>query len=849
MAVDADPEVATEPPPAPPPESSEAPRRAVSDRGQELVAVPVAKRRRRAPKPPPQATREYESIDDVLGKYSTPSGATAARPDVHTPDDAVPPNEPDPARRDRATYGPIVLTPEAYDPDEPLPAGVEEPRPHSRDDEPPEPDKDKLRTIEDLCARFDLDGSGQFFIMVTRQQPRAYAGTATYGRMKNIVTVMDHDDFCLEYGGGQYMLQVYGPGKRGNAIDPVTRLPKKRALSKPIVVTIPWEGENAIPPNPEAASNPYEAEDAMHPRAQVGGVREALIGRRVNTLADAKMLETEVQKELTMDERQRQDRRENETERRREEQAALHVVRESKDETIRMQQGQIEELKKEIRQIANGSKSNGAEVVQAVAQMASALQQPRANEDELSRMKEAYEERLRTQRDSYEERLKDLSERYKREVEDRERVLMRDKEDGIRRAEEQARLAEQHRVASEQQLIKDRDREREDFKKDQERLKADQQREMDSLKRDHERDLARQKEQYENLLRAEKESNERERRTTEQLTSTKADLVKSTVESELRTATAEVTRLRADNDRLKAELDKKSNLPKQLKEFSDAAESLGFARDEGGAGKEEPATWQEILLKGGLTAMEKLPDILKNAGELLQARQNAARAEPARRAAAPVGPPVMLPPRERPAPPPMPPVTQPGPLAGWSTEDAPFNPAPMQEFYEPALPAARAPEAMMQPQPPPAMPPAAMRGPMPTPAEVAMAPSPSAPPPPPPRRARPSAVPSQAPAAASAPPAPAVQVSDEEILQFAPVVEEWLAKQEASPEDYARHAAVQLPILKAYAPVLTPEAIAAALRKNGKGLSPLIRRDGQRFLARFRAALLEEVEKERTQAP
>lgn len=818
-----------EPPPAGPPSDPEgepAPRRTLSDRGQPLVAVPPEKRKRRMAtkaKPPAPVTRDYQSIDDVLKKH-------ADRP-PHTPDDELPPDEPDPARRDRATYGRIELMPDVLDPEEPAPgASAEPPRRHSRDDEPPEPDANTLRTLEDLCARFDLDGTGQFFIMVTRQQPRAYAGTATYGRMRNIDISMSHEEFCLAYGGGQYIMQVYGPPKRGGIIDPKTLKPKKKALSKTITLTIPWEGENGLPPNPMAAIDPFENEEEPH-MSQGASVTDRLTSRRVNTLADAKIIETHTQKELTMDERQRQERREEVQQRRQAEAAAVDVLKESKDETIRMQQARIEELSKEVRAM-NGSKSNGSDVVHAVAQMATALQRPQANSDELQRMREGYEERLASQREAYEQRLKDLTERHKRELEDRERVLQRDKEDGVRRAEEAARIAEQHRAQDVQQVIKDRDREREDAKKDLERQKADQERERESLKREHERDIARQKEQYENLLRAEKESNERERRTTEQLTATKADLVKSTVESELRTATAEVARLRADNERLKTELDKKSNLPKQLKEFSDAAESLGFNRDEGG-GKEEPASWQDLLLKGGISTLEKLPEIMKNAGELLQIRQNANRPPPPPPGA--MGPPPMLP--QGPRHPPMQPVTHAPPLSGWATEDSPHNPMPVAEFYEPALPQSSHPPVVVQQHQPP----------MPTPAQVAMAPAPppSAPQPSVPPPPRPTTPP---PGETAPPPAAAPAITDEQIMQFVPVVEQWFSEQAASPEDYARHAATQAPILKVLAHSLTPEAIAAALRRNGHGLSPLIRRDGQRFLTRFRAALLD-TPKERPTTP
>jgi len=801
----------------------------LSDRGQPLVAVPPEGRRPRGqprkPKPAPPETEEYRSLDDVVRKHVARAveaeRALSRAPDVHTPDAELPPDESDPARRKKMTVGPIALTPDAYDPEAPFPPERRQPG-----YETPDLSDDTLRTLEDLIARFDLDGSGQFYIMVTRQKPPHYNSVLTQGRMRNITFPLTHEEFCEYYGGGQYQLIVYGPPARGGLIDPFTGKPKPKALSKPVTVIVPWQGEGGREPNPHAAQE-HEGGEGRLPATDL---QSALINRRSNTLADAKMLETATQKELIMDDRARQERKEDLRERRSQEATAVSVVKETKDEQIQMLQEQLREAKEEARQKPNGHNS-GAEVADAMARVIASVQPRQAGDDELQRMKASYEERIRNLGEAHQSRIKDIDERHRRELEDKERVLTREKEDGIKRAEEVARFANQQLAQREQQLIADRDREREDARKERERAHIDHQREVDLLKKDQERDLARQKEHYENLLAMERNTNQRDREMLKESLGTKGELLKSTAESELRMANNEVARLRAETERLKTDLEKKGNLPKQIKEFSEAAEGMGFVRDDGGRG-EEDTDWKTTLLRAGATVAEKLPEIIENAGKVVamtrgaQQQQQPGGRPPVQPGMPPPGAPRALPQQMGPH---AYPVTHVPPM--WATEDSAPPTTPLPDFQPSALPA-----PAPQPQPQPPQPAYAM--PLPAPPVQPTAAPPSVNEAPPPVAARPPG-PSAPPAAAPPPPAvAAIQVSEADILRFAPTLEAWLVDGKVPPEKYAEQVLQADPHIRLIAPGLTPEAVAAVLQKNGHGLSPLVRRDGQRFLRRFRDFIL-----------
>lgn len=813
------------------------PSEVMSSRGQRLV--PTNKRKRRIVQP----SSEKKSLDDVLAphqKVETDPEKPPPLPEVFSPADDIPPAEPDPARRDRPTMSRIVLTADAFEEGAELPPETEE---VSRAREPvPDLSDGKLRSLEDINARFDLDGSGQYFIQVDRVQPRTVNAIVTCGRMRDITRTLSYKQFCEIYGGGQYRLTVYGPPARSRLIDPLTGRVKPKALTMPITFSVPWQGEGAREPNPLAALDESELDDRMPGLGHGGGdLESALLRRRTNNMADAKMLETSVQRDLQMDERQRLDRREERAERRAEENAAVRAVKETSGEAMQLLKDQLDLANQKIAELSSRG-SNGSEVVTAVAEMAKSFGRSGASDMEMTRMRESYETQLENERRMHADRLKDIEARHKIELDEKERFFQRDKDDSVRRADESARAANERMRASEERLISERNQERSAAEKDRTQARETFERDKEVLKRDYERDMARQKEHYENLLRMEKETNARDRQTLESLHSTKGELQKTVVESENRQLNAEVKRLTSENNRLRDENEKKGNVSRVLKEARETAEAIGYAPDDGG--KDEPQTWQQTLLKGVVSAAEQLPAIIKTAGDVAAMRRGGgappeARPDPRQRAMPP-GPQYQpLPPRQERQ---MMPVSHVAPLGGWATEDSPppvFAPLPPPAMEPRPVP----PPPQGMPPPMQAMPPQA---PVPTPMYPVTPPGGTPPPmpmqsaPPPASgalHARPERPSMPPPAPVQSAPPPAAEISDQEILQYAPMFEAFFAEPE-SPEEKARALLPIVPNIREIASGLSEQRIAETLRKNGRPLSPLVRRQGQDYMRRFRQAIL-----------
>ena len=87
---------------------------------------------------------------------------------------------------------------------------------------------------------------------------------------------------------------------------------------------------------------------------------------------------------------------------------------------------------------------------------------------------------------------------------------------------------------------------------------------------------------------------------------------------------------------------------------------------------------------------------------------------------------------------------------------------------------------------------------------------------------------------------PRLRLEDADILPFVPELERMLAetvKEGVPPDTHAKKSLEQHPQLRLVAPSLSVEFIVGAIQRSG-GSSPLVRRDGQRFLRQFHQELL-----------
>ena len=284
------------PPPAPEPavtDDSEPPP--AEPEPPPVVAAPRALKRKAAAKP---AAPPAPSLDHVVQRHLARDAQAEsdldeqveqlARDPGYSGRGPVPPVESDPERRPGITMGEVAFTEDAGVPD-----FVE--------------NAQKPRTLEDLLAVFPV-GDGQYRIRVERKRPKEWGGYPCAGIQKSIRVALTIEQFRRVYGGGEYVLTVYGPPKRGGLFDPATGRQREKALTNEVTLTLAWTPPYGVPPQPDAAFDAEEEatfleseDDVQQPMRYGPGFRTA---GQVNTPADAKMFEAQLLHEREMAARQ-----------------------------------------------------------------------------------------------------------------------------------------------------------------------------------------------------------------------------------------------------------------------------------------------------------------------------------------------------------------------------------------------------------------------------------------------------------------------------------------------------------------------------------------------------------------
>ena len=503
--------------------------------GQELV-----KRRKKGPAP-----AEIRSIDDIARKYvSTTSTAPEPSPEperYHTPHAAVPPDIDDPADRAHPTITEIELTEDAFEVGTPPPTAATAPERVEpvRDFTSPE---DKPRTLDDIMARFPFDGSGQYYIYVERKFPAQHEGISCNGRQKNITERMSFEEFCVEYGGGDYQLIVYGPPVRGGLRDPKTGNVIPKSLTKAIRFYVPHSRPGAMDPNLHSAYQIAPAEDDDRPRTfhSASDVTQSLLNRRANSLPDARIVEAHLQHEREMDNRNRQDVKEDRERRRQDDTSALGAVQQAAERSHDLLREQLEKANARIAELSTDRRSGGD--MGELAKVLEAVKGPDTSREEITRLRQGYEEQLRNLRETHAERLKDVDERTRRDRDDavtrgtrmmEEAVarLTREKDDAQQRALADVTRADQRYSDLERRLVHERDQERELAKREAERGEQNHRRELESIAKEHARTLSDLKEGYESRIQTIKDHLETKTQLIAQTHELTARVEKGTVES------------------------------------------------------------------------------------------------------------------------------------------------------------------------------------------------------------------------------------------------------------------------------------------------------------------------------
>lgn len=737
---------------------------------------------------------------------------------------AVPPMEIDPMKREGATMGPVGWTqdtPDLRDPD------------------------DKPRCLEDLMSIFPVGTDSQYYVQVYRKSPKNWAGNNCAGMMRPIRESMTTEDFKWAYGGGEYVLTVYGPPKRGGQLDPRTGRARPKALTGKVQFTIPYGSAFGVPPNPDAAfeeedepedavmeddmmsrhrggfARPVTAADASIHKANLDldqqrwseerrekremaeRLREAEEEKFRMQQAQAGVVSNQTVKFMEMLEDSRRDRDDRQREREREE------VERRKEAEQRYQNAMEEQRKQEREEFKRMQEkpSGAAELASAIGPLIEKVT-PKGDDGELR----ALRSELKMVRDSHDAEIKRLYEQQKVEME-RERT-MRDEVKKL--ADERVKEAQD---TMNRRLTETREEAARRIREVEERAERD----VTRAKEDGRTRAEDIKQFWEGRLKDEERNHKRELEATKGQMETRLATDKSVYEGREKMLMGETERARADVSRLEAEVREKGDVVKQVGQVTKIAEALGMEK---AGGAEAPGDWKQILATAGLSVLQNLPETIREAGQAVAGAKGRGAPVPMQ------GPPALA---GQPAP-------QQLPGMGFGTEDEDYvgeetwSPEPEYPGGEAAA-AVGEPESLSQqiPEAPvAAAPPAAVTQPA-EPYGAPPGPSPQAQPNPPQRRRALKAKPAPQPE----PEVEEMEIPDEVILAYRKGFED-AYNQKMPPQAFAEELAKQYgkPTVKQIASILTPERVMKALMSTPEGQrSPLVRGQGRTYLRQVLEAI------------
>jgi hypothetical protein len=655
------------------------------------------------------------------------------------------------------------------------------------------------RNLDDLMSMAPI-GDGQYYIAVERKAPRQWSGAQCAGILRKITRYMTTEEFKRTYGGGEYVLVLYGPPKRGGVYDPETRRVRPKALTPAVRFTVPLheyapmlfddlededneeEGEGDVRygnapwvsgrPKSNAEARMFEASLEADERGQARAEqREKERVERERQLQEeaarqgltmAQLLAQQKESELRRIEAAHQREMEIAERRHQENVALLRTEANKPGETQALGtalKGILEVMKPNgagDKQLQDLIKSHNDEIVRLQAQIADANARAdnriREAEQRADRAKEEAERRA-------DQRIQDIERRAEermKESHERSEKRVREVEDAARRVVEDARQQAQAR--------------------------------LDDERRNHDRDLAAKNDSH----------------------NMRVETLKASYDTRLAAKDEEISRLRTESERHRQEAEAKGDLPTQVQRFAATAEALGYAKDGGGGGDEEkvPTDWKTMLLGLGAELVKQGPAMIQSAGQTVQQLRGQA---PQQSATAPY-----MQPQQRALPPRL------------HARDGSVFQAASPAFGTEDGAAFMGETTMQRPKYPPGF--------MPTPQAPAQAAQPvqATVQQPPPQQVQTAAPPPQAQQQQAG-----VQASADQIGQFRALLESALA-QGKDPVELANEikASVGPQMAQAIGQSVTPESVVASLQQMPDGAqSPLIRREGQKFLRELHQAM------------
>ncbi len=747
-----------------------------------------------APKPP----QKKRSIEDVAAKRVAAEyvdeGLTRGD-ETYSPESLVPPTESDPRLRDKPTLGEVT--------------------PADNEDlvgwTPPS-------NLLDIYARFTI-GDGQHFIRVERLEPKIWQSVPCAGYLGEIREPISEEQFRAFYGGRVYSLTVYGPDPHGRR-DPTNDTPIIKAKTQPFrytVANMPYPNFKALP----GVSPSAHGVNPMQP-FPVGMFPS---GEMPTTPAAAQQFKSTL--DFVSDMVERGDKKAEEARRNNGQTSdVLKVVSDAGREAIEQankaaatrekalldqlasEREDRKKLEDKIDKLAAAPKTSSVqeatELLKTLNPAENAQQQvvrlEQQHKDEISRIREQHKETLDALRIRHDDEVKRLRDR----IDDIERMYKSKLED-----------AEKRLLERDRELRLDIDRERKDG---QDRVRETEARErsvaaerIKETEKLFEGRLADLRSQNERELRDAKSQNERELRMQKEQFDTRVETSKSTMDMQLAAAKERVKRLEEEIEEAKEELAAAKDPIAIMERAKKEAEALGFEKKEDAGPQTTGERFAATVGLGLSKALETIPEWgPKMMASFGQRSQPALGSVPVQRLPQGQQGPGQRPPQQR--------VASRRTVA-WATQGS----VPIAG-QEPVIPPERpsAPQAAPPVTAPQAPPPAAA--------------------PPPPATSIPESAAAPAPAPA-APPGPATNpmgliFPDDVVVEFRMRVEQAI-NANYSAETFADQFRGQFPdAAVALASTYKPEHLAEVVKgMPNSGDSPILRRDGKRWVEKFWARL------------
>lgn len=558
---------------------------------------PAPKRRSRprvargAPPPPAVSARQQALLERRAADERRPRRPAPPPRGVHTPDDDLP-IDADPSDRDFPTISEI--------------------EPEDGTDFPDLAGRQPPQTLADLCALYPI-GNGQHYIRVERIRPPMYMNVPCAGYLGEIKTAVTEKQFATYYGGGRYVLRVYGPDPRGS-LDRVSSLPIVKALTKPITLTVPGV------PNLDLEILQEEAMTAggWDPTSWGGGTAAGRFRRQhPPSPADAtihgqgldfasKMLSGK-EREIAELRRQGQQsqgvvepvigamKEQNAT--------ALGAVKDLAGVTERVLMQQVDSLKQELAELRSQLRDENrkpSETAGAWDVLGKAITQAtgsRGNSEDLNRLHSDHREEMNRLYAAHNADTHRLEETHKREL------------DNVRSTYDQ-------RISTLQSQLEERERRHRDEIEDWRKRMEDRERQLRDEADKREREMT---SRHDSELKRQGDQHARDLANAERQTTLVVSTEKSQLEGRIQGLKDRIEVLKEELERTRREADEKDDLEGQLGKAERTAQMLGYSKlDEA-----QPKTWQDRLAAAVAHGITNLPQILDSAGKTLQARARA----------------------------------------------------------------------------------------------------------------------------------------------------------------------------------------------------------------------------------